>query len=482
MATPPTRVLYATPAVGYGSSASPKTTPTFDVVSGDLLTVIGSGEDSPATLNTPTATGGSITWTLRQSIVVSQYCTMYAWTGAVGATATGITVSVTGVASRTWSFGVTVWRNHGGVGVTNKANVSGAAPSLTLTGCSANSAIVTGSDDWNAADGTTRTWRTVNGSAMSESLYFRNSLTYTVYSGYAPDSGAAGNITVGLSAPGSQKYSIVGIEVLAASGGSSTYSVSGTADAVSGASGAVAAILLAAGTAAGISGATGDVTRIPRTLSVSGTAAAVSGASGDVTRPAVTQPVTGTAAAISAAQGAVASILQATGTATATSTATGDVTRLPRTLAVTGTADAVSGASGSVSVLGGPQTYPVTGTAAASSGASGSVSARLGVTGTAAGVSSASGNVTVLSGPVVWQVTGTAAATSGGNGVVTLIAQAAGTAQAVSSSSGNVTNTATPLRDLDLTAQLTGDRYHAATTADRYHGTTSPDRYEGAVT
>jgi hypothetical protein len=176
-----------------------------------------------------------------------------------------------------WSFGVTVWRNHGGVGVTNKTNVSGAAPSLTLAGCSANSAIVCGSDDWNAADGTTRTWRTVNGSAMSESLYFRNSVTYTVYSGYAGDVGSGGSITVGLTAPGSQKYSIVGVEVLAAGGGSSFsgslgLSGSGTLS-LAGTPGETGSLALSGGGTL----TTSAVPAIPGTLSLSG-AGALTGA------------------------------------------------------------------------------------------------------------------------------------------------------------------------------------------------------------
>jgi hypothetical protein len=219
VATPPTRVTYATPAVGYGNTSTPKTTPTFDVVSGDLLTVIGSSENESVTLNTPTATGGSVTWTLRQSIVVTDYCSMYVWTGAVGATATGITVSVArATGSSQWSFGVTVWRNHGGVGSSAKTNVSSGAPSLAIS-CSDNSALVVGCDDWNAVDGTSRTWRTVNGSAITESLYFRNSATYTVYSGYRSDTGSAGTQTVGLSAPTGQKYSIAAVEVLGTSSG-----------------------------------------------------------------------------------------------------------------------------------------------------------------------------------------------------------------------------------------------------------------------
>lgn len=220
MATPPTRAAFSTPAVGYGSTATPKTTPTFDVQNGDLITVIGSSENGTSTLSTPTATGGTISWTLRQSIAIDvNWCAMYVWTGAVGATATGITVSVARAAgSGQFGFGTTVWRNHGGVGASAKTNVSGSAPSLGLA-CSANSGIAVGSDDWSAGDGTTRTWRSVNGSPISESLYFRDSASYTVYSGYVLDSGAAATQTLGLTVPATQKYSIVAIEVLGTTGG-----------------------------------------------------------------------------------------------------------------------------------------------------------------------------------------------------------------------------------------------------------------------
>lgn len=215
MATPPTRVTFVTPAVGYQSTASPKTTPTFDVVNGDLLVVIGHTADFNDTMSTPTSTG-TVTWTLQQSVVVSAYCNLYCWTGAVTATATGITVSSTHTGSGTnvWSFGVSVWRNHGGVGTSTKTNVSSGAPSLAIT-CSANSAVVCGCDDWTATDGASRTWRTVNGAAMTESTYSTNvGVSYTVYASYTLDVGAAGSQTVGLTAPAAQKYSIVAVEVL----------------------------------------------------------------------------------------------------------------------------------------------------------------------------------------------------------------------------------------------------------------------------
>ena len=212
MATPPTHATYSTPAVGFAVATTPKTTPTFNVTINDIVVVILNAEDMADVFSTPTTTG-SISWTLRQSIQVANYCAMYVWTGVVNTTQTGITVTCART-SGSWyfGFGVTVWTAHGGLGVTGKANAAG-APALALT-CSANSSITTGSDDWNTVDGTTRTWLTVGASPMTETLYSLVASHYTIYSAYTADVGAAGSKTAGMSLPTGQAYSIVGVEIL----------------------------------------------------------------------------------------------------------------------------------------------------------------------------------------------------------------------------------------------------------------------------
>jgi hypothetical protein len=220
MATPPTRVTGFTPAVGWTSNASPKTSPTFDVAAGDLIVIIGFTENSTSTINVPTWTGtGAVT--LRQSITVTNYCTAYLWTVDVTATATGRTISATrGGQADTWSFYGSVWRNHGGLGVTGKTNVASGAPALVLA-TAANSAIVCGNSDWTASSPTGRTWRSVNGAPMVEtSQGGLAGTTYECYTGYTLDSGPAGNVTVGMLTPSAQKYSIVGAEILGTSSGS----------------------------------------------------------------------------------------------------------------------------------------------------------------------------------------------------------------------------------------------------------------------
>ena len=212
--TPPTRVQAIQPAVGFGSTASPKSTPTFDVVEGDLLILQAFSENVTDTIGTPTW-DGSGTWTLQQSIVITDYCTAYLYTCDVTATATGRTITVARTAgSQMWSFYASQWRDHGGLGATAKASSASGAPALTMP-LAAGSAVVCGNSDWAAADGTTRTWRTVNGAPMTEVVYFRSGFNYTMYTGYSVDEiGLLGTPqTLGLTTPAGQKFSIMAAEI-----------------------------------------------------------------------------------------------------------------------------------------------------------------------------------------------------------------------------------------------------------------------------
>jgi hypothetical protein len=213
--------------VGWASSATPKTSPTFDVEAGDLIVLHAFSEDATDTLAAPTWTGVG-TVTLRQSVVVSGYCTAYLYTIDVTAAATGRTISMnraTGTSTAQWSFYASIWRNHGGLGVTGKANTSG-APALSLA-TAANSAVVVGNSDWTASSPTGRTWRTINGSPIVETTFGGTAGTsYMCYTGYSPDTGAAGTNTYGMTAPSGQKYSIIGAEILGTAGGGTPATVS----------------------------------------------------------------------------------------------------------------------------------------------------------------------------------------------------------------------------------------------------------------
>lgn len=199
----------------FNNTTTPKTA-TIAVQAGDVIVVRGTSESNATTLSTPTATGN--TFALQQSVVVSNYTTAYIWTAVAAATAGSLVVSVAKAAGTGfWGFSVEVWRSAT-VGTSAKTNVLSGAPSLAVTTTAANSALSILNSDWSAQDGTTRTWRTVNGSAATEEHYFRDAARYTTYAGRHDDAGAIGSKTVGLSAPGSQKYSIIVLEIKGPSG------------------------------------------------------------------------------------------------------------------------------------------------------------------------------------------------------------------------------------------------------------------------
>ena len=201
----------------WNTTTSPKNTANLTTQASDILCVVGGSENNATQLNTPT--GNSLTYSLQQSILITDYATAYAWTtGNTGAATFAVNdTKVSG--SGWWGINALQFRGSDGVGASSKANVSGAAPTLNITTTQDNSAIVVLVTDWNATDGTTRTWRSVNGSAATELSYFRDSATWTIYVGYHPDAGTAGSKTVGLSLPTNQKYSIIAVEIKGTAGG-----------------------------------------------------------------------------------------------------------------------------------------------------------------------------------------------------------------------------------------------------------------------
>jgi hypothetical protein len=210
---------------------SPKTTASVAVESGDILVSCAVSENHLAPPFGFANSGTGLTWTKQQEVDVTDYCGVAAGTAQAGAT-TSLTVSASRNAGGADYFGqnTLTFRDAGGVGASAKTNVASGAPSLSITTTQDNSAIVVAVGDWNAADGASRTWRTVNGTAPSagngfELSYFRDSSRYTVYLAYYPDAGVAGSKTVGLSAPGGQKYAIVAVEIKGTGGGGGAVSI-----------------------------------------------------------------------------------------------------------------------------------------------------------------------------------------------------------------------------------------------------------------
>lgn len=227
------------------------------VATGDRLLVLLGGEN--AILNAPSApTGGTgFTWTQAKLIDNNDgnntFAVAYTATAASSQT---FTLSVDMV-SGTGLWGYTVLRFSGSDGfgaiasspTSGSANVSG-APSISITTTQANSAIGVIHVDWNAADGTSRTWRTVNSITPTagngfERSYFFDASTYTVYSAYYPDAGAIGAKTVGLSAPTGFAGVSIAVEVKGSSSGGGTAYTGSPADTAGGTDSATAAVSVA---------------------------------------------------------------------------------------------------------------------------------------------------------------------------------------------------------------------------------------------
>lgn len=196
-------------------STSPQTVSVTTAV-GDRLVAVAATADSGTLLNTPTG-GTSLTWTLQRSSTVSANCAVYLWT-ATATTAETFTFSLAH-SSGTDAYGANVLRfsGSGGFGASSVNNSTG-GPSLDVTTTQDNSLVVGVFGDWNAADGTTRTWRTINSVTPTsgnggEKTYFRLTSTYTVYAAIWSNVGTAGLKTTGLSAPTGMKWAGIALEV-----------------------------------------------------------------------------------------------------------------------------------------------------------------------------------------------------------------------------------------------------------------------------
>jgi len=199
---------------GLASSTTPKNV-AITSQAGDLIIVLGGGENEAITLSTPS--GNSISFTLRQSVVVNNFATAYVWTGVDATGGTNWSMSATAAGGGLWGYTVLVIRSAAGVGNSVKNNASGTA-AISITTTDTDSVIAVFNADWNAVNGDTRVWNTVNGvtptagNNMEMGYGFSNG-AYTAYSAYYTDTGAAGSKSVGLSQPTGQKYSIVAIEI-----------------------------------------------------------------------------------------------------------------------------------------------------------------------------------------------------------------------------------------------------------------------------
>lgn len=212
--------------VAWNTDTTPKTTASFDVVTGDVLVAWAIIESYGSGAGTPTlgVSGGTLTWTSQQLIQATDYCSVQIWTAVVDTDKSmTVALSKSGGAAGLWFGGnVLTFRGSDGVGASNKANAATGDPAVTVTTTQDDSAVVMASGDWNATDGGTRAYNTSGGGTFSETSYFRDASHYAVYGGYYANVGALGGQAIGISDPNGQKWAIVGVEVKGTAGAPAT--------------------------------------------------------------------------------------------------------------------------------------------------------------------------------------------------------------------------------------------------------------------
>ena len=179
----PTFVAVYEPSSNWGSTAdgATRTTSTFDVLTNDRLIILGISENGTDFATPPT--GGSLTYTLIESGGdIGAECEAAGWTTTVDSNK-NMSISVIndgGTGARYWGFIVYHFRASDGFGPSEFDPGSTEAPSLAITTTQADSALVYINGDWNAVDGASRTWRTINSITPTsgnglEKEYFRDS-------------------------------------------------------------------------------------------------------------------------------------------------------------------------------------------------------------------------------------------------------------------------------------------------------------------
>lgn len=199
----------------WSTAATPKTTPSLDAVSGNLLIAcLVSGATNFDTVLAVSNNGTALTWVVAESHQFTTYCGITMWSCVLTEDRAGLTtsfaVSGTGTAPK---FGGTLmcFTDHNGTGASNSADNTTQAARTNISLTADDSMVLIAIGDVSAADGSGRVWRTTAG-ALTEQLYFLSSGSYAVYIGYHVDAGTAATYTVGLTAP-VQQYTIAALEI-----------------------------------------------------------------------------------------------------------------------------------------------------------------------------------------------------------------------------------------------------------------------------
>lgn len=216
----------------FGNNTSPETTPSRNVLAGDVLVALAGMEHASPDIAISDNQTPDLAWVLEEDPTTtntSAFPFTKGWSHVLANLINGLTITFTRSSGTAW-FGANVltFRNSDGIGAaTSKTSSSNQVGTISITTTEDNSAIAVIVVDWNALDGASRVWATVNGIAPTpptigngfELSYFRNTSNYATYVAYYPDAGAAGAKTVGITTPGStMRPSVVAIEILGTTG------------------------------------------------------------------------------------------------------------------------------------------------------------------------------------------------------------------------------------------------------------------------
>ncbi|QCB97927.1 hypothetical protein E5206_14210 [Arthrobacter sp. PAMC25564] len=135
------------------TATTPKITAALNIAVGDIFVVCGGACGPSSGMGTnPSVSAGAVTWILQKSVSATGYGDLKLWSGTVTTASASATVSLTGTGGLSWGFVVEQYRN-GTVGASVVNHASTGVPTIALTIGAANSAIVSGSTDFNASTG-----------------------------------------------------------------------------------------------------------------------------------------------------------------------------------------------------------------------------------------------------------------------------------------------------------------------------------------
>jgi hypothetical protein len=190
-------------------------TSSFAPAVGDVIVVKGSVEnDHLPALNTPTDTQGN-TYTLQVSDTTSSHCGVWLWT-AVAGSISSMSVSMSGGPSGWHSMTVEQWASAtlDASPAVNSTKVGSGTPSSTLTTTQSLSAVSWMCADWSAIDPSSRVYNSTSATAVEDGLHDKSAAgAYVAYYAWQAAS-SPGSQTFGLTSPGGQTWSLLGVEVL----------------------------------------------------------------------------------------------------------------------------------------------------------------------------------------------------------------------------------------------------------------------------